>query len=82
MWGEDAQWRITGSENQPHEAMLLKLDCSKAKTQLGWNPLWSIEESVRRVIDWHRASNSGEDMESYMRAEIEAYIAAAAESKT
>lgn len=77
LWGEDAQWRITGSENQPHEATLLQLDCSKAKTWLGWYPVWSIEESVSRVIEWHKASNSGEDMAAYMNAEIAAYIEAA-----
>jgi CDP-glucose 4,6-dehydratase len=37
-----------------HETSYLALDCSKAKRQLGWSPVWSLEETVRSTIDWYR----------------------------
>ena len=28
---------------------ILKLDCSKAKTELKWEPIWNINESLDRL---------------------------------
>jgi len=43
------------SETQKlHETSHLSLDCSKAKRQLGWSPVWSLEETVKHTIDWYR----------------------------
>jgi len=38
----------------PHEANLLKLDCSKACAALDWRPVWSGSESIARTVDWYR----------------------------
>lgn len=38
----------------PHETSFLSLDCSKAKRQLGWSPVWTFEETVRHTIKWYR----------------------------
>ena len=38
----------------PHEARLLMLDCSKAKKRLGWKPVWNIDATLRRTVDWYR----------------------------
>ena len=46
---------------QPHEAVLLALDCSKSQEQLGWRPVWDAGTTLQRTIDWYRAVNlSGE----------------------
>ena len=37
------------------EAQLLKLDCSKARTQLGWRPLLTIQDALRLTVEWYRA---------------------------
>jgi len=37
-----------------HEAGLLMLDSTKAKSVLGWSPTWNIEETVRYTIEWYR----------------------------
>lgn len=44
----------TGPAAKKHEATLLMLDCSKARTRLGWEPLWSLEEGVKHTIRWYR----------------------------
>jgi CDP-glucose 4,6-dehydratase len=39
----------------PHEAANLTLDCSKARTRLGWRPLLSTTQALRYTVDWYRA---------------------------
>ncbi len=39
---------------QPHEANLLYLDCSKAKALLGWQPIWSISDALAMTADWYQ----------------------------
>lgn len=35
-----------------HEAQFLKLDCSKAKVELGWQPTWNLEVALDQTIEW------------------------------
>jgi CDP-glucose 4,6-dehydratase len=37
-----------------HEADLLKLDCSKAHTKLGWRPIWNDTEMLEKTVQWYR----------------------------
>ena len=53
LWGEGANWELD-NETQPHEAYYLKLDCSKARTRLGWHPRWSLDYALKKVINWQR----------------------------
>ncbi|HEC99205.1 MAG TPA: CDP-glucose 4,6-dehydratase [Proteobacteria bacterium] len=38
----------------PHEANLLKLDCSKAHTGLGWQPVWDSPIMFAKTAQWYR----------------------------
>jgi len=40
--------------SQPHEAGLLKLDTSKARTFLGWKPVYNIYDTIKRTINWYK----------------------------
>lgn len=40
LWSDGVSYRIDTTPH-PHEATYLKLDCSKAKAELGWLPRWS-----------------------------------------
>ena len=42
------------SAANPHEAHLLSLDCTKAREQLGWTPVWNTETAIQRTIAWYR----------------------------
>jgi CDP-glucose 4,6-dehydratase len=62
-----AKWgAVTNSKFQPgqhpHEAHFLKLDISKAKQQLGWQPKWSLDTALDKIIDWQKSWCAGEDM--------------------
>ena len=38
-----------------HEAMFLKLDNSKAITNLGWQPRWDTDLAVAKTIEWYKS---------------------------
>ncbi len=71
-WGNGASWTLDGSEH-PHEACYLKLDCSKAKARLGWQPRWHLEDTIKAIIEWHQAHARGDDMRSLTLRQIDAY---------
>jgi CDP-glucose 4,6-dehydratase len=72
-WGEGATWR-TDCEDRPHEAHYLKLNCAKAKTQLGWSPRWDLAETIERIITWHKLFISGEDAKKLCLSQIKEYL--------
>lgn len=51
-WGRGMSW-INQSDNGPHEANFLKLDCSKLKQVFGWQPRWHIQEAMEMIIAWY-----------------------------
>ncbi len=70
--GFELQWTQDASAN-PHEAGLLCLDCSKAKSQLGWRPRWNIDTALSTIAEWHTAAANGEDMREISLRQIECY---------
>jgi len=52
-WQEGASWGIDKS-SKPHEANILKLDCSKSMSELNWMPLLDIKESLNWTTDWYK----------------------------
>lgn len=71
-WGDGANWKLDGGEH-PHEAHYLKLDCSKAKAQLGWHPRWRLEDALGAIIEWHRAYRDGQSMRELTLRQISAF---------
>lgn len=73
LWGEGAAWLLDGGEH-PHEANYLKLDCSKAKMKLQWQPRWDLNTTLSRIIKWHKAWLNKDDMNAYCIQEINEYM--------
>ncbi|MDR1584207.1 MAG: CDP-glucose 4,6-dehydratase [Prevotellaceae bacterium] len=73
LWGDEASYEID-TNPQPHEATYLKLDCSKAKTRLGWYPKWDIDTTISRIVEWTKAYNQGADMRSVCEKQIREYF--------
>ena len=72
-WGEGARWEHTGRQG-PHEDAVLKLDCSKIGTVLGWRPRWDVERAVRETVDWTKAWMDGQNIPDYMERHIRGYF--------
>jgi CDP-glucose 4,6-dehydratase len=73
-WGPQARWVHDISE-QPHEANYLKLDISKAKARLGWQPRWRLAQALDHIVTWHRAWLEHADMRALCLQQITAYSA-------
>ena len=73
-WGEGASWRVEEECAAPHEAGFLKLDSSRIKARLSWQPRWHIEEAIARTVDWAKAWRVGEDVGDVMEEQIAAYF--------
>jgi CDP-glucose 4,6-dehydratase len=71
-WGAPG-WDRPDDRAQPHEANILRLDCSKARTELGWRPAMCLDDALRRVVDWHRAVSDGVDARDVTLQQITAY---------
>jgi len=61
-WQSAATWTVDENE-QPHEAQLLKLDISKAKSRLNWEPKWKLSKALDNVIHWHEEWLAGSNMQ-------------------
>jgi len=60
LWGEGARWELDPqAASQPHEAGYLKLDSSKSRARLGWQPRWSIEDALKASVEWYRGFYRG-----------------------
>ncbi|WP_374581648.1 CDP-glucose 4,6-dehydratase [Pseudoduganella sp.] len=71
-WGDGAAWELDGAP-QPHEATYLKLDCSKARARLDWQPRWQLQRTLDEIVAWHKAHARGDDMRSVTLAQIASY---------
>lgn len=72
-WGAGAQWEIEAGALL-HEARLLKLDISKARARLGWQPKLSASETLDLVVAWERGRLDGSDARSLVEQQIADYV--------
>lgn len=75
-WGEGRSWKKADVEG-PHEANFLKLDCSKIKSRLGWQPRWHIEEALRETVEWAKAWQKERDIATVMENQIRDFLRSA-----
>ncbi|WP_303995796.1 CDP-glucose 4,6-dehydratase [Megamonas hypermegale] len=73
-WGKEAKWKNVCEENAPHEANFLKLDCSKIKSKLNWQPRWHIDDAIKMVVEWSKVYLYGKDINSVMLNQIKCFI--------
>ncbi|SDH59051.1 CDP-glucose 4,6-dehydratase [Pseudobutyrivibrio sp. 49] len=68
-----AKW-VNKHDGGPHEANFLKLDCSKLKTIFGWKPVWNVETTMEKIVEWSVAYLNGEDVGAVMDRQIEEFV--------
>lgn len=52
-WNQ-VNFKINDNSDKPHEASLLKLDCSKANQILSWRSIWGYEKTFEKTIEWYK----------------------------
>ncbi|WDF51492.1 CDP-glucose 4,6-dehydratase [Paenibacillus sp. KACC 21273] len=55
------------------EASILKLDSSKATKKIGWEPNWSLDETLDSIIEWEVKYQENKDMRTVCEEQIAKY---------
>jgi len=71
-WGGTASWRHDTGRH-PREAHYLKLDVSKAKDELGWQPVLPLSKALDWIVEWYRTFQTDGDLPRLTRTQIEQY---------
>jgi CDP-glucose 4,6-dehydratase len=73
-WG-GGKYNLVKQINTPHEASILKLNISKAESELDWKPKWNSEEAIEHTIKWYKNSlNKNCDIMELCIADIKEYL--------
>lgn len=70
---DEVKVEVQHNENAPHEAELLLLDASKAKNELGWNPKYNFEDTIKVTATWYKEYHDTDPYELCIR-QIEDYM--------
>ena len=62
-----------GTNDGPHEAGLLMLDNTKAKSRLGIAPVWDIQSTVEKTFEWYKAVREGGDARALCLSQIKEF---------
>jgi CDP-glucose 4,6-dehydratase len=71
IWGK-GEWKDISNKNEPHEAGFLKLDISRARNELNWQPKLNAQQAIEYTIDWY--SQPAEVLASYTFQQISNYF--------
>ncbi len=71
--GSGISWKNV-SDNGPHEANFLKLDCSKLKNVFGWKPHWNVETAMEKIAEWSVCYLNGGNVTEIMDKQINEYM--------
>lgn len=74
LWGDGASWKDVSEADAPHEANFLRLDTTKVKTVFGWQPRWSVEEAVEKIVEWTKVYFDGGDISTIMDKQINEFF--------
>jgi CDP-glucose 4,6-dehydratase len=72
-WGLEKAWEIEKKEKL-HEAHVLRLDCSKSRHSLNWNPRWDLFKTLETIVAWHKAYLNRSDMRNVCIDQIKEYV--------
>ncbi len=71
-WGDNASW-VRDPEPGVHEAGYLKLDASRARAELAWQPRLRLETALDWLVRWYKAQAAGDDVQKLTLEQIGAY---------
>ena len=56
LWGASGSKIVVETDRLGREAQQLRLDASRAQTDLDWRPLWNLDRTLTEVVRWYRAA--------------------------
>ena len=76
LWGRELQV-VAQPGDHPPETATLRLDSTRVRVRLGWQPVWDLEQALQAIVEWYRAYEREADLRETTLAQIAAYQAAA-----
>ncbi len=70
LYNKKYQIKIDTVEN-PYEAKILKLDCTKSHKKLNWIPKTNIEQGLQWTVDWYKQYEKQEDIRKITEKQID-----------
>lgn len=72
-WGDGAGWEAQDG-NPVKEAHILKLDSTRARTLLGWQPVTDLSEALQMTTEWYQRHARGENARALVEQQISRYL--------
>ncbi len=66
--------QVSAGSGDFHEAKTLRLDCTKAKTKIGWTPRLDLKQVIELTAECYRADFAGEDFRELALKQIRNYF--------
>jgi len=76
LWPDGIERHLPRGDTGPPEARTLKLDSSRARERLGWDPPWTLDHALQAVVDWYVAHRDGGDLRAVVLDQIAAFSGA------
>ncbi|MBF0442123.1 MAG: CDP-glucose 4,6-dehydratase [Oligoflexales bacterium] len=73
LFGGALNYEISKQEHF-HEAQLLKLDWSKARSELGWDPCWNLENTLKKIVEWTIDYKNGRPVREICLRQIDEFL--------
>jgi CDP-glucose 4,6-dehydratase len=74
-WGTPTGWHYAGQPGQQHEAQILRLDSTKARSRLGWRPRWGLDRALDACVEIYRSGLTGPGLRDLVSRQIAEYAA-------
>lgn len=72
-WDGKINYEIIQPKEQPHEAHLLSLDCTKAEEVLKWKPRWNLDKALAMTVEWNKKRLDQQTISQICLEQIEQY---------
>lgn len=70
----EEKWCVDEKNSHPYEAILLKLNSSKARKNLAWKSQWGIEKALNKTLEWYHACEKKENMREKTLDQITEFV--------
>ena len=81
-WGAQGRIGTATAANIPMKPRYLRLDCTKANTELGWHPVLPLEQALDLTVEWYKHFNDGASMRDVTIAQINRVLETPSRSET
>lgn len=72
LWGSGVLKTVKNNDSM-HEAKILTLDINKAKSLLGWEPVYTIDEAIEKTVEWYKYFYQNSNMYDLSITQIKEY---------